>query len=115
MNVHRSRLLRIGRPICGGLVLLCASAAFAQVDAGLPDLPIPAPPKLPEPATFAAEQLRAFDADRNDKVTWAEFSARLRKAFNEMDRKRRGYLTKDDFQAAYEKALAAVPSRPQPE
>ncbi|MBK6616072.1 EF-hand domain-containing protein [Ottowia sp.] len=76
---------------------------------------MPATPKLPDPATFAAEQLRAFDTDRNSKVTWAEFSARLRKAFNDMDRKQRGYLTKEDFQAAYEKALAAVPSRPSSE
>lgn len=104
-------LLRIGRPILVVLALVSAfGTASAQVDPGLPNLPMPQPRKqLPTPDDFADQQMAAFDKNGDKKVSWAEFSAKLRAAFDDMDKRKRGYLTREDIKQAYIKALVTVP------
>lgn len=104
-------LLRIGRPILVVLALVSTlGTASAQVEPGLPNLPMPQPRKqLPTPDEFADQQIAAFDKNADKKVTWAEFSAKLRAAFDDMDKRKRGYLTREEIKQAYIKALVAAP------
>lgn len=92
------------RLLVGVTALASSFVVFAQ---GLPDLPPPPAAKLPSPRSFADQQLRLLDKDRDKRISWQEFSAELRKAFDEMDSARRGYLTHADLARAYEKALIA--------
>jgi hypothetical protein len=85
------------------VLALTAAAASAQPD-GLPELPAPRS-TLPTPEEFAAREMRLLDANRDGRVSWREFSARHRGAFNEMDAKRRGYLTAEDLRRAFAAAL----------
>jgi hypothetical protein len=101
---------RIGRPIFAALALTALiTPAHAQVAPGLPDLPMPQAKRLPSADEFADLQVAAFDKDRNGKVSWDEFSAKLRAAFNDMDKKKRGYITREDIKEAYIKAVIAMP------
>lgn len=102
LSVRMSRLITTA-------LLFSAVQCFAQVDPGLPDMPPMPKPQLPTPDEFAAGQIKAMDANADKRVSWAEFSARLRKAFDDMDTKRRGYLTHAELKAAYEKAVAQMP------
>lgn len=97
------------RLITSAVLAFSVQGAFAQVDAGLPELPAAPRSQLPTPDQFADGQMKALDTNGDRKVTWSEFSARLRKAFDEMDTKRRGFLTRAELKAAYEKALAEMP------
>lgn len=101
----RCALRRVLPELVTGVAALASSfVVFAQ---GLPDLPPPPAAKLPSPRTFADQQLRLLDKDGDKRISWQEFSAELRKAFDEMDSDRRGYLTHADLVRAYEKALVA--------
>jgi hypothetical protein len=91
------------------VLLFSAAQSYAQVDSGLPDMPPMPKQQLPTPDEFAAGQIKAMDTNSDKRVTWLEFSARLRKAFDDMDTKRRGYLTHAELKAAYEKAIAQMP------
>ncbi len=88
----------------GVAALSCSFVVFAQ---GLQELPPPPAAKLPSPRSFADQQLRLLDKDGDKRISWQEFSAELRKAFDEMDSARRGYLTHADLARAYEKALTS--------
>jgi len=102
----------MSRLIAFTFIAFASQGALAQVDAGLPPLPAPPKPQLPTPDAFADGQMKALDSNGDKKVSWDEFSARLRKAFDEMDSKRRGYLTRAELKAAYEKAIAQMPRMP---
>lgn len=106
-------LQAMNRIMAAAAFALAAQGALAQVDSGLPSLPAAPKPQLPTPEAFADGQMKALDANGDKKVTWTEFSARLRKAFDDMDTKRRGYLTHAELKAAYEKAIAQMPRLPQ--
>jgi hypothetical protein len=90
-------------------LLFGAAQCYAQVDGGLPELPPMPKQQLPSPDEFAAGQVKAMDSNGDKRITWHEFSARLRKAFDDIDTKRRGYLTHAELKAAYEKAIAQMP------
>ena len=106
MSTHL--FVRMSRLITTAL-LFSAAQCYAQVDAGLPDMPPMPRQQLPSPDEFAAGQVKAMDANGDKRVNWAEFSARLRKAFDDMDTKRRGYLTYAELKSAYERAIAQMP------
>lgn len=110
--MQRRLPLAMNRFMAAAAFALAAQGAIAQVDPGLPSLPAAPKPQLPTPEAFADGQMTALDANGDKKVTWTEFSARLRKAFDEMDSKRRGYLTRAELKAAYEKAIAQIPQMP---
>ncbi len=101
---HHARRRFLPGLLTGVTALASSVVVFAQ---GLPDLPPPPAAKLPSPRTFADQQLRLLDKDGDKRISWQEFSAELRKAFDEMDSDRRGYLTHADLVRAYEKALVA--------
>ena len=102
---------RIGQPIFCVLSLLLSASSFSQVDAGLPNLPSPEVPKMPTADEFADQQMVMLDKNGDRKISWQEFSAKLRAAFDDMDKKKRGYITREDIKAAYLKAIAEM--RPQ--
>lgn len=105
-------LQAMNRFMAAAVFALTTQGALAQVDSGLPSLPAPPKPQLPTPDAFADGQMKALDANGDKKITWTEFSGRLRKAFDDMDIRRRGYLTRAELKAAYEKAIAQMPRLP---
>lgn len=97
-------LLKAASLASGAIMLICPLATRAQTGEFLPPPPASS---LPAPGAFADQQMKALDRNNDQRVTWEEFSAQLKKAFVDMDTHRRGYLTRADLLQAYKAALVA--------